>query len=139
MSKQLQQQLDRLQHDHPIVRRHAVAGMFQLLAQHSMYASKHGQDALQTCLRQTHQVSNRACVRLHYGMHQHRSPGANAGPTECAIQDVLEETLLQLQTFVPRPGELCCSLSLHAPADRKSYYMQVVYSTHAYAEAHCYS
>lgn len=62
MSKQLQQQMDRLQHDHPIVRRQAVAGMFQLLAQHSMYASKHGQDALQMCLRQTHQVSARASV-----------------------------------------------------------------------------
>lgn len=62
MSRQLQQHLDRLQHEHPIVRRHAVAGVFQLLAQHSMYASKHGQDALQSCLRQTHQVTIRASV-----------------------------------------------------------------------------
>ena len=62
MSKQLQQHLDRLQHDHPIVRRHAVAGVFQSLAQNSMYASKRGQDALQFCLRQRHQVTNRACV-----------------------------------------------------------------------------
>ena len=62
MSKQLQQQLDRLQQDHPIVKRHAVAGIFQLLAQHSMYTSKVGQDALQLCLRQTHQVTIRPFV-----------------------------------------------------------------------------
>lgn len=28
------------------------------------------------------------------------------------IQDVLEETLLQLQAFVPKAGDMCCCLSL---------------------------
>lgn len=56
MSKLLQQQLDRLQHDHPIVRRYAVASIFKLLAQHQTYNSKAGHDALQQCFKQSSKV-----------------------------------------------------------------------------------
>ena len=89
MSKQLQQHLDRLQHEHPVVRRHAVAGVFQLLAQHSMYASKHGQDALQACLRQTHQVTNRAFVGKYVPYARHITACINPpdhGLTEQCVQ-----------------------------------------------------
>lgn len=58
MSKQLQQQVDRLQHEHPIVQRYAVASIFQLLAQHNTYSSKAGHDALQECLKQSSKVGN---------------------------------------------------------------------------------
>ena len=58
MSKQLQQQVDRLQHEHPIVRRYAVASIFQLLAQHNTYSSKAGHDALQECFKQSSKVGN---------------------------------------------------------------------------------
>ncbi|KAL0024565.1 hypothetical protein WJX79_008006 [Trebouxia sp. C0005] len=66
MSKQLQQQVDRLQHEHPIVRRYAVANIFQLLAQHNTYNSKAGQDALQECFKQSSkEVVEETAQQLH--------------------------------------------------------------------------
>lgn len=50
------------------------------------------------------------------------------------MQDVLEETLLQLQAFMPKPGEMCCCLSVVAPVDQHTS-MQVLLLLHMYAMA----
>ena len=55
-NKSLSQQVSRLTHDHPTVRRYAVATLFDLLAQHNTYTSKAGRDALKLCLQQPNKV-----------------------------------------------------------------------------------
>ncbi|KAL0048382.1 hypothetical protein WJX82_001959 [Trebouxia sp. C0006] len=93
MSKQLQQQVDRLQHEHPIVRRYAVASIFQLLAQHNTYSSKAGHDALQECFKQSSkEVIEETAQQLH----------AFVPKSGLSLQDAVDMILAAIA--VPGPG-----------------------------------
>ena len=61
-NKSLASQVSRLGHDHPIVRRYAVATIFELLAQHDAYSSKAGRDAMQLCFQQSRKVRSSLCL-----------------------------------------------------------------------------
>lgn len=73
-----------------------------------------------------------------------RSPSAvaTADTVTCAthllgLQDVLGETLLQLQAFVPKPGDMCCCLSFVASVDQHIS-TRALLPLHSYLKANVY-